>query len=198
MTNLDLTKLGPDFRATIFFFEGRQDPFCRPSLVWEYNKTIRAPRSNSSGLRMRAISRSLIRVKNSQINCLSGFRPSLRLAGMGISFSKVSNGMWSRTLFRPVTSAKSGLCHGCKQRMTATQRLAFQYEDGRKKAQRTRCGQPLPLARTGAKSEKGRPDIVLQVAQDGYAVRISTPGVPGGPGGGPLRALQPEPYPEGS
>jgi pimeloyl-ACP methyl ester carboxylesterase len=43
LTDLDLTKLGLDFRTPVFFFEGRQDPFCRPSLIWEYNKTIRAP-----------------------------------------------------------------------------------------------------------------------------------------------------------
>ena len=43
MTDLDLTKLGLDFRAPIFFFEGREDPFCRPSLIWEYSKAIRAP-----------------------------------------------------------------------------------------------------------------------------------------------------------
>lgn len=42
LTNLDSTRLGLDFRTPVFFFEGRQDPFCRPSLVWEYNKTIRA------------------------------------------------------------------------------------------------------------------------------------------------------------
>jgi proline iminopeptidase len=43
LTDLDLAKLGLDFRAPIFFLEGREDPFCRPSLIWEYNKAIRAP-----------------------------------------------------------------------------------------------------------------------------------------------------------
>jgi proline iminopeptidase len=44
MMDLDLTTLGLDFRIPMFFFEGRQDPFCRPSLIWEYNNTIRAAR----------------------------------------------------------------------------------------------------------------------------------------------------------
>jgi proline iminopeptidase len=39
----DLTQLGTDFRVPIFFFEGRKDPFCRPSLVWDYSQTIQAP-----------------------------------------------------------------------------------------------------------------------------------------------------------
>jgi proline iminopeptidase len=41
--NLDLTKLGFDFREPIFFFEGRRDPYCRPSLIWDYAQTINAP-----------------------------------------------------------------------------------------------------------------------------------------------------------
>jgi proline iminopeptidase len=40
---IDLSKLGFDFRAPIFFFEGKYDPYCRPSLVWEYSQTIKAP-----------------------------------------------------------------------------------------------------------------------------------------------------------
>jgi pimeloyl-ACP methyl ester carboxylesterase len=40
---MDLNTLGPDFRVPIFFFEGGYDPYCRPSLVVEYAKTIRAP-----------------------------------------------------------------------------------------------------------------------------------------------------------
>jgi proline iminopeptidase len=44
LTNLDLNRLGFEFRAPIFFFEGRQDPFCRPSLIWEYSQVIKAPR----------------------------------------------------------------------------------------------------------------------------------------------------------
>ena len=39
----DLTKLGSEFREPIFFFEGRQDPYCRPSLIWKYSQTIKAP-----------------------------------------------------------------------------------------------------------------------------------------------------------
>lgn len=41
---IDLNKLGPDFRVPIFFFEGRQDPYCRPSLIWNYSQSIKAPR----------------------------------------------------------------------------------------------------------------------------------------------------------
>jgi pimeloyl-ACP methyl ester carboxylesterase len=40
---VDLTKLGPDFRVPIFFFEGKDDQYCRPSLIWEYTQTINAP-----------------------------------------------------------------------------------------------------------------------------------------------------------
>ena len=43
LTKIDLAKLGPGFGAPIFFFEGRQDPFCRPALVWEYFQSIQAP-----------------------------------------------------------------------------------------------------------------------------------------------------------
>ena len=43
MMTLDLTKLGYDFRAPIFFFEGRHDPYCPPSLIWDYSQTIKAP-----------------------------------------------------------------------------------------------------------------------------------------------------------
>jgi pimeloyl-ACP methyl ester carboxylesterase len=38
-----LNQLGLDFRAPSFFFEGRQDPFSRPSLIWDYRQTITAP-----------------------------------------------------------------------------------------------------------------------------------------------------------
>jgi proline iminopeptidase len=43
LAKVDLTQLSPDFREPIFFFEGRQDPYCRPSLIWEYSQTIKAP-----------------------------------------------------------------------------------------------------------------------------------------------------------
>jgi pimeloyl-ACP methyl ester carboxylesterase len=43
LVSLDLNTLGLEFRTPIFFFEGRQDPFCRPSLIWEYSQVIRAP-----------------------------------------------------------------------------------------------------------------------------------------------------------
>jgi pimeloyl-ACP methyl ester carboxylesterase len=40
---IDLSQLGLDFHEPIFFFEGRYDPYCRPSLVVDYTKTISAP-----------------------------------------------------------------------------------------------------------------------------------------------------------
>jgi proline iminopeptidase len=40
---VDLAQLGSDFRAPIFFFEGRHDPYARPSLIWSYYQTIQAP-----------------------------------------------------------------------------------------------------------------------------------------------------------
>jgi proline iminopeptidase len=43
MMKIDLVQLGPDFRVPIFFFEGRDDPYCRPSLIWSYFYTIQAP-----------------------------------------------------------------------------------------------------------------------------------------------------------
>ncbi|HLN00792.1 MAG TPA: alpha/beta hydrolase [Bryobacteraceae bacterium] len=43
LAKVNLTPLGADFRVPIFFFEGREDPYCRPSLVWDYFQTIQAP-----------------------------------------------------------------------------------------------------------------------------------------------------------
>jgi proline iminopeptidase len=43
MMTLDLTKLGYDFRVPIFFFEGRHDPYCPASTIWDYSQTIKAP-----------------------------------------------------------------------------------------------------------------------------------------------------------
>jgi proline iminopeptidase len=43
MMTIDLTQLGADFRAPILFFEGRHDPYCPPSLIWEYSQSIKAP-----------------------------------------------------------------------------------------------------------------------------------------------------------
>jgi proline iminopeptidase len=43
LAKVNLNQLGFDFRAPIFFFEGRRDPFCRPSLVWDYSQAIKAP-----------------------------------------------------------------------------------------------------------------------------------------------------------
>jgi pimeloyl-ACP methyl ester carboxylesterase len=43
MMKVDLNQLGHDFRVPIFFLEGRHDQYCRPSLIWEYSQTIKAP-----------------------------------------------------------------------------------------------------------------------------------------------------------
>ncbi len=43
LMNVDLEKLGPDFRTPIFFFEGRHDTFCLSSLTQEYSESINAP-----------------------------------------------------------------------------------------------------------------------------------------------------------
>jgi proline iminopeptidase len=43
LAKLNLDQMGSDFRVPIFFFEGRQDPYCRPSLIWEYSQSIKAP-----------------------------------------------------------------------------------------------------------------------------------------------------------
>jgi proline iminopeptidase len=40
---IDLNTLGSDFHVPVFFFEGRYDPYCRPSLVVDYAQTIKAP-----------------------------------------------------------------------------------------------------------------------------------------------------------
>jgi proline iminopeptidase len=44
VAKVDLGQLGLDFLAPMFFFEGRRDPYCRPSLIWEYSQAIKAPR----------------------------------------------------------------------------------------------------------------------------------------------------------
>lgn len=45
MKTVDFTRPGgADFHVPIFFFEGRHDPYCRPSLVSAYFETITAPR----------------------------------------------------------------------------------------------------------------------------------------------------------
>lgn len=43
LMTIDLDKLGSGFRTPIFFFEGRGDPYARPSLIWDYFQTIEAP-----------------------------------------------------------------------------------------------------------------------------------------------------------
>jgi proline iminopeptidase len=40
---VDLSRLGPNFDVPVFFFEGRQDPYCRPSLIRQYSQTLKAP-----------------------------------------------------------------------------------------------------------------------------------------------------------
>ena len=41
---INLEPLGREFRAPIFFFEGRYDPYCRPALIAEYVETMQAPK----------------------------------------------------------------------------------------------------------------------------------------------------------
>jgi pimeloyl-ACP methyl ester carboxylesterase len=43
VAKINLNQLGFDFHAPIFFFEGRRDPYCRPSLIWDYVLKINAP-----------------------------------------------------------------------------------------------------------------------------------------------------------
>jgi pimeloyl-ACP methyl ester carboxylesterase len=43
LLSINLNQLGSEFSAPIFFFEGRQDPYCRPALIWDYYQQIRAP-----------------------------------------------------------------------------------------------------------------------------------------------------------
>jgi proline iminopeptidase len=43
VTKVDLTQVGLEFRAPIFFFEGRYDQYCPSSLIWDYAQTIKAP-----------------------------------------------------------------------------------------------------------------------------------------------------------
>lgn len=40
---INLTKLGLEFLAPIFFFEGRYDQYCPSSLIWDYSQTMNAP-----------------------------------------------------------------------------------------------------------------------------------------------------------
>lgn len=43
LMDADLTKLEPDFRVPIFFFEGRVDPYCPASVIADYVQKIKAP-----------------------------------------------------------------------------------------------------------------------------------------------------------
>jgi proline iminopeptidase len=43
MHTVDLTQWKGAFQVPIFFFEGSQDPFCRPLLVEQYSQTMNAP-----------------------------------------------------------------------------------------------------------------------------------------------------------
>jgi proline iminopeptidase len=45
MMKTNLKTLGPEFGTPIFFFEGRYDPYCRPSVVWDYMQEMQAPRT---------------------------------------------------------------------------------------------------------------------------------------------------------
>ena len=46
MMKIALDKLGPEFRVPIFFFEGRRDPFTRPTPVWDYSQAIKVPQKD--------------------------------------------------------------------------------------------------------------------------------------------------------
>lgn len=43
LMDIDLGKLGPDFRVPVFFFEGRRDPYCPGRVIADYVETINAP-----------------------------------------------------------------------------------------------------------------------------------------------------------
>jgi pimeloyl-ACP methyl ester carboxylesterase len=43
LMDADLYKLGYDFRAPIFFFEGKDDPYCPASVIQDYLEKINAP-----------------------------------------------------------------------------------------------------------------------------------------------------------
>lgn len=43
LMKIDLEKLGFTFHIPIFFFEGRADPYARPSLIFNYMQSIKAP-----------------------------------------------------------------------------------------------------------------------------------------------------------
>ena len=43
MGRIDFGQSGLDLRTPVFFFEGRHDPFCPASLIWQYEETITAP-----------------------------------------------------------------------------------------------------------------------------------------------------------
>jgi proline iminopeptidase len=45
LPTINLDQLGSGFRVPIFFFEGRQDPYCRPSLIWDYSRRIGVPQN---------------------------------------------------------------------------------------------------------------------------------------------------------
>ena len=45
LAKINLDQLGSDFRVPVFFFEGRQDPYCRPSLIWDYSRRIGVPQN---------------------------------------------------------------------------------------------------------------------------------------------------------
>jgi pimeloyl-ACP methyl ester carboxylesterase len=45
VATVDLTQWKGDFQVPVFFFEGRQDPYCRPLLVQQYSQTMKAPQN---------------------------------------------------------------------------------------------------------------------------------------------------------
>ena len=64
-------------RGLLFQFEDYgQVTLCRPSLIWEYNETIRAAQKEFIWFDNAAISRSLTRGSNLLMNCHTVFCPS--------------------------------------------------------------------------------------------------------------------------
>jgi pimeloyl-ACP methyl ester carboxylesterase len=43
---VDLTQLGTQFAIPVFFFEGRNYFACRPSLIWDYEQSLSAPKKD--------------------------------------------------------------------------------------------------------------------------------------------------------
>jgi len=85
MMKIDLSKLGPDFQAPVLFFEGRHDPYCPPSLIWEYSQAIKAPHKEFIWFDNAAISCFLKNNRNLPMNCSRKFCLSPTITQAAIS-----------------------------------------------------------------------------------------------------------------